>query len=100
MKLAIKIFSSRKVYSIKIDTTSGECVNFGRLVKIKTQEFVDKLLDITKTWKSNLVGPNMLDGERYSIDIVDGNEEEHLVGVNKFPDNYGKFVDLIEENFD
>ncbi len=100
MDVTIRILSARKIYSIKINTKTNECTNMGRRVNIKTQEFVDKLLDIIKTWKSNILGPKMIDGESYSIDIADGGEVEHFVGVNAFPDNYSDFVDLIEDNFD
>ena len=76
------------------------------LLKINVQDkeyydrFIEELLTITKDWKEEYINPNVLDGNQWSIDIVDTNKTiKHISGSNDYPENFKEAFNLIDKYF-
>lgn len=97
MKINISVLSGLVANKIFVDTSDGTFRVNGKDKKLDANKFVDRLLGIVVSWQSEMIGPQVLDGEIYTVDIADGDETAHFVGKNSFPDNYDEFVYLIDE---
>lgn len=57
---------------------------------------LSKIEKIVKEFDTNYISKSMLDGTEFKIMIVyDNGHVKKIVGRNKFPDGYSKFVSLV-----
>ena len=64
------------------------------------QKFVDDICIATCRWNEEYVDRNTLDGVEVFVHIENGNEMRDLHIKNKFPNNYGHFMSIIQEVID
>ena len=57
----------------------------------------DRLSKIVFNWKEEYVGNRMVDGERYHITIEVNHKKKKYKIQNKFPSNWGEFLELKEQ---
>ena len=97
MQVVINISSLISNLEIKIDTNKRIFFKDGETVDYPIDRFVFRLLSIVSSWPKKLENNGVIDGEKYSIKIKENKTKREYIGVNSFPSNYPKFLELIHE---
>ena len=95
MKVKIKVMSMTRKDTIIVEN-NNMFVN-GIEKEADIEKFLRRLFCIVASWESELINLAVLDGESYEINIDDGINVAKYIGKNKYPKNYGEFINLINE---
>jgi len=83
--------------TIKIDDEKSIFLVNEEKKEVDIEKFIMRLQIIVASWELIMVNHSILDGIWYEIDIKAGNKVRKYIGKNKFPSNYDKFIELINE---
>lgn len=96
MRASIKIFSMYKNINILVDEEKNKVICNGKEVNYNASDFCEKLLGIVIFWDSNMVNLNVVDAEKYQVEIFKDGENFIFNGMGKYPSNYKEFIKLYE----
>ena len=101
MKCIIQCFRPLRNYFEIITLKDGKIYfDDGRYEKIildnedEVNVFYSKLFELMFTWKQEYIGDKIYDGEKYLIEVDINHKKKKFKIQNKFPDNWGKFLDV------
>ena len=97
MQIKIILKSNFEAKKIQIDTTKNICLVNNAQKVINTFDFAENLCKIIFGWKNEYIGPNVIDGESFIVEIIEGENKKTITGFNAFPQNYNKFINLLAE---
>lgn len=97
MKGIIELKNMYKTLSIKFDSDKNILLVNEKPIKYDASEFLYKLQTIIASWDKVMINNSVSDGEIYSVKLKLDNKTREYIGKNKFPENYYKFIALINE---
>lgn len=59
--------------------------------------YLDRIKSILKSWETFYSNSSIIDGSSYKVEIYNGVNKVIYRGINKFPENYNNFLELVEE---
>lgn len=95
MQIKIILKSNFEAIKIEIDTTKNLFLVNNVKKNINTFDFAENLCKIIFGWKNEYIGPNVIDGESFIVEITEGENKKTITGFNAFPQNYNKFLKLV-----
>lgn len=87
-------FSSNEKINITIE--KDIMIVNGKLLKIDIEEFIDKFLRITSTWKPTYISNIGLDKTTWSLFLILEDNTRYTYKGNIFPDNYNELKKLLK----
>jgi len=94
--IEINIENINNIINIKIDTINKK-ININNLEKDITEEKIDALLRIIRTWDNVYQNSNLIDAESFEIKINTINETEIIKGKGNYPNDYKLLKEWIGE---
>lgn len=95
MQIKIILKSNFQVLKLDVDTITNKFFVNNVQKNINTFEFAEKLCNILLSWQTEYIGPNVIDGESFIVEVVEENSKKTYTGFNAFPQNYNKFLKLV-----
>lgn len=94
--IEINIENIGNIINIKIDIIKKKII-INNIEKDITEDKIDGLLRIIRTWDNNYQNNNLIDGESFEIRINTTNETEIIKGNGSYPDDYQLLKEWIGE---
>ena len=94
--IEISIENINNITNIKIDIINKK-ININNQEKEISEEKIESLLRIIRTWENNYQSNNLIDAESFEIKINTINETEIIKGKGSYPNDYQLLKEWIGE---
>ena len=95
MKLSVSILTLENKYELILDDELNKAMFCGKLLKCDITDLKLNILAIIQSWPEKLISTNIIDGIKYEVVYKNGNVKKTYIGINKFPNNFSEFYELI-----
>ncbi len=95
--VTIDVDTLRKGMRLYIDYAKNYAELNCKPIEMDTHLFYRRLVSIVSRWEHDMGGHNTLDGIAYCVKIEKDGKEYVYKGRNRFPFNFGSFMDLLAE---
>ena len=97
MKVLVDIIAGMERISVLADNKNNKFKVNGKNVEFDIDEFIFRTCDITMDWPEKLINEKIVDGNKVKIVIKNNTDLKEMKFINKLPENYNRFNELIDE---
>lgn len=95
--VTIDVDTLEKAISLYVDYDKNYAELNRKPIEMDTHRFYSDLVPIVSWWEHDMVDPNTIDGMAYCVKIEKDGKEYVYKGRNRFPFNFGSFMNLLAE---
>lgn len=99
MKIIINKKSFKENSTIIIDDVK-KIVKYNNKEKPIKNSSLLEIFNFISSWEKSCIKNSIIDGCTYTIEIELNNIKETLIFKNKYPDNFGDFLEILKEIID
>lgn len=95
--VTIEVDTLEKSMRLYVDYDKNRAELNGKPIEMDTHRFYGKLISIVSWWEHDAGGRDTLDGMAYCVKTEKDGKEYVYKGRNRFPFNFGSFMELLAE---